>query len=648
MRFSRANSKQGTSSSRWLLPIPVLVGVALLASTFLTFLGTHQAGHGYSGILEDGGGLASSGGITATKKQYTRSLSGVPSSQEILKELEPFHVIDYHSYGSPNPLATKDQLPLTVVVHHREFFAGCHSFERFFNPKWHTVVVVEADMAEQYRLRELAEAAAATSPAIHLAFLDQQKTMTGEWLGRQVALKIMNLSSGGSEQRTPLMLSTHCDIQPMPEFHALHKPYEDVVSRMVHLFLEEDRLNQQQQQTHVNDVAHDWTAVPLDPQVCEEEYSAKARPLLTMNVAMVETLPSSETLQGSTFHSKEALARPWAEVCSKPRHLPKDKPWMSDVSTWVEDHFNLYNVTLLEEIVDPLANVAATVSAGVKAIPQFLCEKGWKAVRLNDEPMFYDFQKVQLTSNTKVGSRSLYDSSKYKSVNMDWLLSTSIINLAKVNSPVGCLREYMRLRIFARVDVISSCCIAQHHFQSNHVPSHVWNSTIREIEPLAEAIMSLYGYELYEKTKKDITFSLVPAFHTISYETMARHLQMGDQEHEHGVLPKANNRPFIKFKRDSSLKKEAFFMESLEFRPDPINFSKSRVRQGEDAKVVCASLDRPKQDGGALLFPEVRQLADSCVSDYPWEVHNPPEMPDAPKKMPDATKKKKGKRGAKN
>jgi len=62
------------------------------------------------------------------------------------------------------------KLSLVVLLHHREAPLGFHTFERFFNPKWHTIIVVEEDMEDQYQIKQLASAA--SSPAIHVALLN--------------------------------------------------------------------------------------------------------------------------------------------------------------------------------------------------------------------------------------------------------------------------------------------------------------------------------------------------------------------------------------------------------------------------------------------------------------------------------------------
>jgi hypothetical protein len=77
------------------------------------------------------------------------------------------------------------------------------------------------------------------SAGVHLVLLN--RTMTGEWFGRKVALLLMKHSSLISE--SPLLLSTQCDIQSIPEWHADHVPYHTVVKTLAAEFLREDELN---------------------------------------------------------------------------------------------------------------------------------------------------------------------------------------------------------------------------------------------------------------------------------------------------------------------------------------------------------------------------------------------------------------------
>jgi hypothetical protein len=455
----------------------------------------------------------------AFKQEQFPTKVGVDLLRDQLKALG---ITQYDVYRGSQRNAVENPLPLVVLVHHREFYVGCHSFERFINPRWETIFVLEENMAEQFKLKQLAQASPDT-PGVHLALLNQT-SKTGEWFGRKVALQIMKQF----HSPPPLILSGHCDIHPLPEWHAQHVPFEGIVERMVTEFLQEDELNQIQR-SNINERHPLWNVVPLDEKVCTAVFSSEHRPLLSMNLVMVESLPSTETLEGSIFHALEVgLECPWKTCSSRPRELSPAKPWMSDVSTFVEDHFNLYNVTLLAEIVDPFAMVHGTVNDGVRAIPLRLCQRGWKIVRLNDTPMFYDFGKKERVSTGLAGTHALFDPAKYGSVSLDWLVTQSVIDLADLNSPLGCFREYMRLRIFANMDVTSSCIIAHQHLQSNHLPDVVWELTIRDNEPIVTALMKIHGYERARQTQDSLVYVSVPSYHTQSAGPFVKRLKRSD------------------------------------------------------------------------------------------------------------------------
>jgi hypothetical protein len=214
------------------------------------------------------------------------------------------------------------------------------------------------------------------SAGVHLVLLN--RTMTGEWFGRKAALLLMKHSSLVSE--SPLLLSTQCDIQLISEWHADHVPYHTVVKTLATEFLKEDELNRKFGQSNPSMIIKPGSNNFDKECQCNDMFSHKHRPLLGMNTIMVETLPYMESgLRGSMFHSiQSGLDEPWREEYSRPSTIPSENAWVSDASMWFEDHFVMYNATLLSEIVDQFALVHNTVSEGPRALPQLLCQKGWK------------------------------------------------------------------------------------------------------------------------------------------------------------------------------------------------------------------------------------------------------------------------------
>jgi len=568
------------------------------------------------------------------QNKHTPKSRSIGSKQRKLNHtiLEQYGVVEYEVYHNPS---YELQLPMAMVVHHREFFAGCHSFERFLSSKWTTIFVLETDIAEEFKLRDLAMAA--DSPSIHLVLVDPTRTMSGEWLGRKVALEILMMNHG--DARPPLLLSTHCDIHPLPEWHLKHRSYEDVVTRMVREFLEEDRMNDNDD-TNVNDYRHVYEAAPLDDK-CKSIFDNKARPTLVMNTAMLETLPNTDTLEGSLFHSTEAgLSQPWKVQYSKPNHISADKPWLSDISTWVEDHFALYNVTLLERIIDTIAKVHPTISDGDRVIPIELCRRGWKAIRLNDEPVFYDLQKRQFVSNGVRGEFPLYNATNYNGINMDWLLSTSIVNTAKVNSPLATLREYMRLRV-ANYDVDSWVGVAGIHLQPNHIPNRLWETPIKENLPIVSALMNQLGYVQYlgddVESREYISFIRVPAFHTTLHMRVLTNFQIGKLEYEDNVTTLLDDRNFgqgeiVRLRTTSTLKKDAYFSGYKFLSCDTcvvygVKVTKNCWFQGEGhrkdtAEFLCDVIQDKTRQQIVDWIPELESFISLCIPSFPWTTHS--------------------------
>ena len=589
--------------SIWLLYLVLICFIVHLTSYLL------HASHSLKGLGLGKGALKSAPSLDKPRSLNTQYFR---SRDDLLSDLEALGIMQYLVYRNAAP-RSENALPVAVVVHHREFHGGCHTFERFFNPQWETIIVLGEDMAEQYQLKQLAEKA--VSPGVHLALLNNSRT--GEWLGRQVALKILNR---GSSTSPPLMLSAQCDMHPLPEWHAQHKSLEETVSRMVHEFLEEDRLNSQEQ-TNVNDYTrHD---VPPFWKTCTKGFSNKLRPLLVMNTAIVETLPSTDTLMGSEFHGLEiGLKYEWEERFSRPTDLPHDKPWMSDVSTFVEDHFALYNVSLLAEFLDDFAKVDPTISMGIFSIPQVLCKKEWKAVRLNDEPIFFDLAKSQYKSSGQAKSFDLFDPSKYGSVPLDWLFTRSIVYLATVTGPLGCLREYMRLRMFADVHVTPWCGFAFLHLQISHIPTKVWNTRVGENEAIVAALMQLHGYELARRTHESLVFLSILAPHTQPPGTFIETIQEGTN----GIISDsfAGNLTLIHVPRNITLKPESFF-QGHGLRMNSIYGSTGEM-YSHSATHICQLLSAShswdtemKQLTMDDVIQTMKPVADICGRGFAWE-----------------------------
>lgn len=125
-------------------------------------------------------------------------------------------------------------LPIAVVVGHREYLLGCHSFERFLDRRWETFFVFEPEFAERWRLRELVRAARPeTSRGAHLVEL---AALGSEHVARMAALRVLRDSGRPWPE---VVQSANCDIQPLPTWHPHHVPFPEMTVRMWQAFRSE-------------------------------------------------------------------------------------------------------------------------------------------------------------------------------------------------------------------------------------------------------------------------------------------------------------------------------------------------------------------------------------------------------------------------
>ena len=241
-------------------------------------------------VVANGGAAAPTAGI-------------VPTS--ISPALRRLHVkgIEYHTSSSDEP-AQAEPLPIAAVVHHREQVMGCHSFERFLSPRWETVFVVEDVIADIWQLSNVIRAT--PSRGAHLLTLG---VSTGEWLARAIALRHLD----ELKRRPPLLLSSQCDMQPLPPWHALHIPYAAFVERFTAAFLAESHARargttittiamQPPVSTKVHVPLHATAAgVSSTGANCAAVFKAAGRPLFVMNTPIFETLPHAASLEDAKF-----------------------------------------------------------------------------------------------------------------------------------------------------------------------------------------------------------------------------------------------------------------------------------------------------------------------------------------------------------
>ncbi|CAE8597527.1 unnamed protein product, partial [Polarella glacialis] len=248
---------------------------------------------------------------------------------------------------------------VVVVVTHRELVIGCHDFERFLSPDFDTWFVFEKSFARAWGLDSRVR-----SPQLlhggsaHLLLTD---VVTGEVHARSAVISILQQEAAQRNTALPeFMYSTMCDIQPLPGWHSHHVPFPDMVSEMVRALSEEKARRKLRQGSQVQDVAahRDSKFERVNASCFHSRPEDRANlPILTMNNAILETLPQMDSIVGATLHGHDVghfirqggleSAKPWLENGAPRKKNASEAPvWLSDVSTFVEDHSILYDLAL--------------------------------------------------------------------------------------------------------------------------------------------------------------------------------------------------------------------------------------------------------------------------------------------------------------
>jgi hypothetical protein len=199
-----------------------------------------------------------------------------PLELQLLKELGVDEYIVQRSHRLTRAKGS-DDLPIVMLVHHREFYVGCHSFERFINLRWETIFVLERDLVEQFQLERLGQTTTTGEPGCSFCNSEFYHIF-----GRMARQKGGSVDNGIHFAEA----GTSHGIHPLPTWHKQHVvSFEKQVSRMVVEFLNEDKLNHDQQ-TNVNEYNHRWSAPPLNKRKCEQAFSSAGRPLFVMNTVL--------------------------------------------------------------------------------------------------------------------------------------------------------------------------------------------------------------------------------------------------------------------------------------------------------------------------------------------------------------------------
>jgi hypothetical protein len=231
-------------------------------------------------------------------------------------------------------------LPMALAVGYREFVLGCHSFERYLDPRYETFFVFEDEFASAWKLRELVLGVnASTSRGAHLFMLARGDGAPA----RELVLGEL------SKRATPvpeLLLTANCDVAPLPPWHARSMTFSNMAQQMVTAFLADsrDRSNAgSRAEPLTTDELRGVNSVTQQPTACRKKFadaSNSKNQLFSLNTLIVEDAPRSDSLSGAVHHGIDPyrfVARGGLDGW-RPPHLPKGEPWLSDTSIWTEDH----------------------------------------------------------------------------------------------------------------------------------------------------------------------------------------------------------------------------------------------------------------------------------------------------------------------
>ncbi|KAJ1631046.1 hypothetical protein T492DRAFT_998370 [Pavlovales sp. CCMP2436] len=410
---------------------------------------------------------------------------------------------------------TNDALPVTVVVAHREFLIGCHTIERFFGRRWETILGFEAEFISAWKLDVLVRAA--HSPGVHLLTLGRP---TGEWLMRAAAIRLQR-ANGAVE---PMMLSAQCDIHPLPVLHVLYESFERTLERLLAAFAAEASLRVRHGVGRAEILAESvkrWQVVTLQHRACVDFFQRSTnRTLLVMNTAIFETLPLLDSLRGAQFHAINLGDYMAPDGRNRIRPADAGDAWLSDVSTWVEDHFSLYDAHLLEPLAERAWRAAATISEGVRVLPTFMCTDGLAAVRHNDIALFYDRGWTNLKIKAKPQGRtsssksSLFNATLYARADFQRLLRFNLRTLSREASPLGCQREAMGVRQHLGYYVPLACAFASYHLRAEHIPAMSGSMRLGEVQGTLVQLLRLAGLHVVADNASAISFAELPFWHT--------------------------------------------------------------------------------------------------------------------------------------
>lgn len=251
----------------------------------------------------------------------------------------------------PSPHAA-EPLPVVAIMSHREFVVGCHSFESLFSDRMPTYLVFSQEFAAGWGMGRLVTTLGASSTQL----LAMQR-VGGEVVAQSI---VMDLIRAQRVQDPKYVFFTHCDIHPLPPAMQPRgfASYVQAVEELVLDFDVERELR-----------ASGRTAVRTDGEYgavngnfkrgnasCAALGGAeRARmPVFAINTVLVESVRAPHDLMGSQLHGVDVggyAAMNGLNITRHTRAVPAGQtsaglPWLSDATTWLEEHALLIDAAL--------------------------------------------------------------------------------------------------------------------------------------------------------------------------------------------------------------------------------------------------------------------------------------------------------------
>ena len=328
--------------------------------------------------------------------------------------------------------------------------------------------------------------------------------------------------------------SSDCCAHQLPFWHQLHEPFQAMLVDMIEEFDKENDLRRRtggRPGIKLHESASVYTGMKdMDCDPGGALQNDDRRPLFSLGALTLETVPSASSLDAAQIHSTDVGG--WEHRYNRKRPPGESTPWLSDVTSWVEDHSNLYNTSFLmdltAEVLEKLDHVTYS-SEFPRYASSLLCRRNLAALRHNEHVVFLDSNKPDALSF--VGGddrRPLAPPDAYKAIDYPQLQALNLANFANTWSPTACITEAIDIQDGLNLSMNKWCSFPDLHLApSVAVPSflHTPNTTLADADPMTLTIIDnlfrLAGYEFYGNNESVRRYVQLPLPHTRHLVVMA-------------------------------------------------------------------------------------------------------------------------------